>query len=70
MTSSNIVWIIGRKATLATNGHEYIAEPFIAFENEADADAACDMVEKVSGERPKKSTAALMFAGTAERASS
>jgi hypothetical protein len=60
---SNIVWIIGRKATLATNGYEYMTEPFIAFENEADADAACDMVEKVSGERPMKSSAAFLFVG-------
>jgi hypothetical protein len=35
------VWIIGRKATLP-NGHEYITEPFIAFESNVDAQAACD----------------------------
>jgi len=51
-------WIIGRKAKLVTNGHEYIAEPFLVFEREADADAACDMVERVSGERPMKAEAA------------
>lgn len=56
------IWIIGRKATIASNGHEYLTEPFIAFETEADADAACDMVEKVSGERPMKATASLMEA--------
>jgi hypothetical protein len=56
-------WIIGRKATL-TNGHSYIAEPFIAFETEAQADAAIDMVFKVSGERPMKTEAALYREGT------
>lgn len=53
------IWIIGRKATIATNFHNYIAEPFIAFESEAEADAACDMIEKVSGERPMKSEASF-----------
>jgi hypothetical protein len=51
-------WIIGRKATIATNGHSYIAEPFIVFDTEAEADSACDMVERVSGERPIKAEAA------------
>ena len=46
-------WIIGRKATIAANGHEYVTEPFIVFESEEEAMAACDMVERVSGERPK-----------------
>lgn len=42
----NIVWIIGRKATIATNGNEYMTEPFIAFETEADADAALSLPEQ------------------------
>lgn len=45
-------WVIGRKTTLATNGHSHISEPFIVFESEAEALSAADMVEKVSGERP------------------
>jgi hypothetical protein len=53
-------WIIGRKATIASNGHDYVAEPFIAFISEHDADAACDMIERVSGERPMKAEAELM----------
>jgi hypothetical protein len=52
------IWLIGRKVTLATNGHEYIGEPFIAFASEAEAIEACDMVEHVSGERPMMTTAA------------
>jgi hypothetical protein len=46
-------WIIGKEVTLQ-NGHKYAAEPFIVFDDEAEADAACDMVERVSGERPMK----------------
>lgn len=53
------VWIIGRKATIASNGHSYIAEPFLAFPNEAEADEACDMIERVSGERPMKAEASF-----------
>ena len=53
------IWIIGRKVTLATNGHSYISEPFIAFPNEAEADEACDMIERVSGERPMKAEASF-----------
>lgn len=53
------VWIIGRKATIATNGHSYITEPFIAFTSEAEADEACDMIERVSGERPMKAEASF-----------
>lgn len=52
-------WIIGREATIAPNGHKYIAEPFIVFSTEAEADAACDMVQRVSGDRPKKVEGAL-----------
>lgn len=52
-------WIIGREATTAGNGRAYIAEPFIVFATEAEADAACDMVHRVSGERPKKVEGAL-----------
>lgn len=52
-------WILGRKATIAPNGHEYIAEPFIAFYTEKAADEAADMIERVSGERPMKVEASL-----------
>ncbi|ARQ01865.1 hypothetical protein [Pseudorhodoplanes sinuspersici] len=52
-------WVIGRKTTLAGNGHEVLSQPFIVFETEDEADAACDMVERVSGERPMKAEAAL-----------
>lgn len=45
------IWIIGRKATLP-NGHQYITEPFLAFESNVEAQTACDLVQKVSGERP------------------
>lgn len=60
------IWIIGRKATLP-NGHEYLAEPFIAFETNEDAQAACDMVEKVSGERPIITSGALYKMGETAR---
>ena len=56
------IWIIGRQIELP-NGHKYLAEPFIAFESNADAQAACDMVEKVSGERPAITDAALYRKG-------
>lgn len=46
-------WIIGRKVTLP-NGHETMAEPYIVFDSEEEADTACAMVERVSGERPTK----------------
>jgi hypothetical protein len=55
-------WIIGKKARIAANGHEYVAEPFIVFAREDEADAACDMVERVSGERPMKAEGSLYFA--------
>jgi hypothetical protein len=57
------IWIIGPKATIVSNGHEYIAQPFLAFRTEAEADQACDLVERVSGERPMKVSAALMAGG-------
>lgn len=57
-------WIIGRKATIAANNHEYVTEPFIVFQSEAEANAACDMVESVSGERPKKTEGALYTIGS------
>lgn len=60
---SNVVWIIGREATILANGHKYITEPFIVFDTEAEADAACDMVERISGERPGKATGARMSVG-------
>ena len=50
-------WIIGRKVMLG-NGHEYMAEPYVVFETEEQADGACAMVERVSGERPIKREAA------------
>lgn len=53
------IWIIGRKATLATNGHEYITTPFIAFHTEAEAQRAREMIEKVSGEKVMMTIAAL-----------
>lgn len=56
------IWIIGRKVTLP-NGHSYVAEPFIAFERNEDAQAACDMIEKVSGERPMIADAAYFRHG-------
>lgn len=61
-------WIIGRKATITANGHEYIAEPFIVFAEEAEADAACDMVERVSGERPMKVEGAVYQCAKTEKA--
>lgn len=57
-------WIIGRKAVIAANNHEYMTQPFIVFQTEAEADSACDMVEKVSGERPMKADGALYTIGT------
>lgn len=60
------IWIIGRKATLP-NGHEYITEPFIAFESNVDAQAACDMMQKVSGERPGIASGALYRVGETAR---
>jgi hypothetical protein len=56
------IWIIGRQVELP-NGHKYLAEPFIAFETNEDAQAACDMVEKVSGERPMISSSVLYRRG-------
>lgn len=61
------IWIIGRETEIASNGHKYITEPFIAFATEADADAACDLVEKISGERPRKATAGFMVVTGAGR---
>lgn len=52
-------WIIGRKATIASNGHEYMAEPYIVFETEAEADRACTLVEQISGDRPIKKESAI-----------
>jgi hypothetical protein len=45
-------YIMGRKAVIASNGHEYIAEPFIVFPTKEAAEEAADMVFRVSGERP------------------
>lgn len=60
------IWIIGRKVTLP-NGHEYITEPFIAFESNVDAQAACEMIQKVSGERPGIASGALYRIGETAR---
>jgi hypothetical protein len=57
-------YVIGKKAKLAANGHEYIAEPFIVFEGEGEAIGACDMVEKITGERPMQVEAALYRTGS------
>ena len=56
------IWIIGRQAELP-NGHKYMAEPFIAFETNEDAQAACDMIASVSGERPLITSGALYRSG-------
>jgi len=56
------VWLIGRKATLP-NGHSYMTEPILAFERNEDAQAACDLVEKISGERPMLTSAGLFKKG-------
>lgn len=56
------IWIIGRRVALP-NGHHYAAEPYIAFETNAQAQAACDMIEKVSGERPMIMDAAFYRKG-------
>lgn len=60
------IWIIGRRVTMA-NLNEYMGEPFIAFETNQDAQAACDMIEKVSGERPMITDSVLYRAGETMR---
>lgn len=45
-------WIVGRRVVIQSNSLEYVGQPFIVFETEADANEAADLVEKVSGERP------------------
>jgi hypothetical protein len=60
------LWIIGRAVELP-NGHKYMAEPFIAFETNEDAQAACDMIAKVSGERPMIADAAFYRSGETVR---
>lgn len=60
------IWIIGRKVTMV-NGHTYMAEPFIAFETNEDAQAACDMIERVSGERPDIASSVLYREGETMR---
>jgi hypothetical protein len=57
---NNVIWIVGRKATLAATSHEYIVEPFLAFTSEAEAIRARDMIEKISGEKVKIASAAMM----------
>lgn len=52
------IWIIGRKATIESNGHEYMTEPYIAYGTEAEANDACDLVQQISGERPMKAEVA------------
>jgi hypothetical protein len=56
-------FIIGRKATLLATGTYYIAEPFIVFEDEGEADGAADMVFRISGERPMKAEGAFYRRG-------
>lgn len=56
------IWLIGRQVTLP-NGHKYIAEPFIAFDSNAAAQGACDMIEKVTGERLMLASAPLFKKG-------
>jgi hypothetical protein len=56
------IWVIGRQVELP-NGQKYMAEPFIAFETNEDAQAACDMIAKVSGERPIVTNAAFYREG-------
>lgn len=54
----SVCWIIGRKTTLVEDGLEIISQPYIVFDDEDEADAACDMVERVTGERPIKAEGA------------
>lgn len=53
-----MIWIVGRKVELP-NGHLYMAEPFVAFGTNEAAQKACDMVERVSGERPMIASAPI-----------
>ena len=59
------IWIIGRKLVLPD--YTCMTEPFICFEAEADAHAACDMIEKVSGERPMIADGVLYRVGETMR---
>lgn len=59
------IWIIGRKATLAANGHEYIAEPFIAFQTLHEAEAGAALVKRVSGETVSIVEVPMMIGGKA-----
>jgi hypothetical protein len=61
------IWIIGRKVELP-NGHAYMAEPFIAFGSNKAAQDACDMIQKVSGERPMITDAAINDYGATHNA--
>lgn len=45
------VWIIGRKAIILANNHEYMAPPFLGYATEAEALRAREVVEKISGEK-------------------
>lgn len=60
------IWIIGRQVELP-NGHKYMAEPFICFETNEDAQAACAMVERVSGKRPMIASSVLYRKGETAR---
>lgn len=63
----SICWIIGRKVTM-TNGHDYMAEPFIVFDDKAEAEKASNLIEKISGERPKITEAArYVVSGAADQ---
>lgn len=55
----SVCYVVGRKAVMASNNHQYIAEPYTVFLSESDAMAAADLVERVSGERPLIVEAAL-----------
>lgn len=55
------IWVIGRKATNAGNGLEYIAEPFIAFTREADAIEARDLILKITNEKAMIVKVPVMF---------
>lgn len=58
------IWIVGRRTEMASNGHVYITEPFLAFATEQEADAAVVMVNRVGGELPIKTVAELMTVGS------
>lgn len=56
------IWILGRRTTLQ-NGHNYPAEPLLAFETNEQAQGAADLVQKISGERPMITSATYFRKG-------